>query len=166
MRSKQKQFTKIYDNQVEKIYRYVFLKTGNVEIAEDITSQVFVKGWRKFKSLGAVENENAYLFKIAKNEIVDHYRKTTKYKIVSVSNVAEISEEVPTLEEEQQVKSEIKIAKDLLTQLKDDYQDVLILRYVDGYEVPEIALMMDKTEANVRVMMHRALKELRDKMSK
>jgi len=164
MKNKQKQFANIYDRQVEKIYRYVFLKTSNVEIAEDITSQVFTKAWKRFKAIDKLDNENGYLFKIAKNEVIDYYRHKEKYKIVSVSVVQELPEAEPSPEQEQAIKAEVKLAKDLLTKLKDDFQDVLILRYVDGYEIAEIALMLDKTEANIRVMIHRALKELRSKM--
>ena len=166
MQNKQKQYTRIYDEHVERIYRFICLKVGSVEIAEDITSQVFVKCWKRFKEGLKIDNESAYLFKVARTEVADHYRKSSKYKIISTSAVQEIPSQAKSPEEEEEIKWQINKAQGLLAKLKEEYQDILILRYVDGYDIGEIALMLNKTEANVRVIAHRALKALRELMEK
>lgn len=166
MKNKQKQYTKIYDEYVSRIYRFVCLKVGSIEIAEDITSQVFVKCWKRFKEGLKFDNESAYLFRVAKTEVADHYRKASKYKIISTSSAQEIPSQEKSPEEEEDIKWQINKAQGLLAKLKDEYQDILILRYVDGYDIDEIALMLNKTEANVRVTAHRALKALRELMGK
>ena len=60
----------------------------------------------------------------------------------------------------------LKDMEQYLGQLKEEYQDVLILRYIDGYSIGEIALMMGKKEGAVRVLLHRALQTLREKMAR
>lgn len=160
-----KKFSKIYNKHIDKLYRFVFLKVSSVEIAEDVTAQVFTKGWRKFKSGAKIDNLSAYLFQIARAEIANHYRQSAKYKIISTEAV-EVIEEGPTIEEEQQIKGQVENMEQYLGQLKEEYQDVLILRYIDGYSIEDIALMMDKKEGTVRVLMHRALQALREKMDK
>ncbi len=163
MADNRKKFSKIYNKHIDKLYRFVFLKVSSTEIAEDVTAQVFTKGWRKFKSGAKIDNVSAYLFQIARAEIANHYRQSAKYKIISTAAV-EVIEEGPTIEEEQQKKGQVEDMEQYLGQLKDEYQDVLILRYIDGYSIGEIALMMDKKEGTVRVLMHRALQALREKM--
>lgn len=163
MENIKKKFAKLYDKNITKIYRYIFLKTSTVETAEDLASQVFVKVWKKLQTGQKIDNEQAYLFQIAKTQIADYYRQKSKYQIISTEAVAVPSQDTG-LEEGQQLKWEISQAQDLLGQLKEDYQDILILRYIDGYNTSEIALMLNKTEANTRVLLHRALKALREKI--
>ena len=164
MKNKQKQYSKIYDEHVERIYRFICLKVGSVEMAEDITSQVFIKCWKRFKDGLKFDNESAYLFKVARAEVANHYRKNSKYKIISTSSAQEIPSPAKSPEEEEEIKWQVNKAQGLLAKLKEEYQDILILRYIDGYDIDEIALMLNKTEANVRVMAHRALKALRELM--
>jgi RNA polymerase sigma factor (sigma-70 family) len=151
-----KKFAKIYDKHIDKIYRFVFLKTGTKEIAEDITSQVFTKGWRKFKLQGKdIENMQAYLFQIARAEVANHYRETGKFQIISAESI-----------EIQDTKTDLasQDIKDLLKGVDDELQDIIIWHYVEGMGFKEIGNLLNKPEGTVRVMAHRALKELREKM--
>ncbi|MFH0740173.1 MAG: sigma-70 family RNA polymerase sigma factor [bacterium] len=153
-----KKFAKIYDKHIDKIYRFIFLKTGAKEVAEDITSQVFTKGWRKFKLQGAdINNMSAYLFQIARAEVANHYREASKFQIVS----AEAVEIVDTKND--LVGQDIK---DVLRGVDDELQDIIIWHYVEGMSFKEIGKLLNKPEGTVRVMAHRALKELREKMAK
>ncbi|MBZ9572633.1 sigma-70 family RNA polymerase sigma factor [Patescibacteria group bacterium] len=164
MRSPRKKFAKIYNKYIDKIYRFVFLKVESQEIAEDLTSLVFTKGWRKFKKGEKIENPSAYLYQIARAEIANHHRGKAKFKIISAES-AQIADTNPSLEENQQLQSELEILKKSLTELRDDYQNVIIWRYLDGLSIKSIAQIMEKPKGTVRVMIHRALKELRGKMS-
>ncbi len=164
MGNPKKKFAKLYDKYVEKIYRYVFLKVGNSETAEDLTSQVFTKAWNKFKRPNKnIENPTAYLYQIARAEIANYYRGARKFKIISTETI-QVADPQPTLEETQQFRSDIIELKNCLAKLSNDYQDVIIWRYIDGYSTKEIAKILKKPENTVRVLLHRALKELRGKM--
>jgi len=163
-KSQEKQFEKIYDNYIDKIYRFVFLKVDSEEAAQDVTAQVFTKGWRKFKSGTRIKNVSAYLYQIARAEVANYYRGSRKYQIVSVESVQVVDTEQDI--EKQQIKgSDIAEVKKLLGQLDEDSQNVLIWRYLDGYSNKEIAGMLGKSEGAVRVMIHRALAQLREKVA-
>ena len=164
--SENKKFAKIYDKHIDKIYRFIFLKTGTKEVAEDITSQVFTKGWRKFKLQGKdIENMSAYLFQIARAEVANHYREASKFQIISAGAV-EIIDEHLNPEEAQETYLASKDSQKALRELEDDLQNILIWHYVEGMSFKEIGGLLSRPEGTVRVMAHRALKELREKMEK
>lgn len=163
MADTRKKFAKLYDKYVEKIYRFVFLKVSSQEVAEDLTSQVFTKGWKRFKKREKIANPSAYLYQIARAEIANHHREKAKFPIVQAT-ADQVIDPNPPSQENQELQSDLKILKKVLAELKDDYQNVVIWRYLDGLSVGEIARMMERPEGTVRVMVHRALKELREKM--
>ena len=162
--SKKRRFEKIYNSQVDRIYRFVFLKVATKEIAEDLTAQVFTKGWERFRTGGKIRNPSAYLFQIARSQVADFYRTDSKYQIIS-TEVHLVVDPSLSAEQEQQKQLDLSALQKCLGQMPDNYQDVLILRYVNNCSHKEIAKVMDKTEGAVRVLAHRALKDLREKMT-
>lgn len=169
MGNPKKKFSKLYDKYVDKIYRFVFLKVESQEAAEDVTSQVFSKGWSRFKKTGrkaeAIENPSAYLFQIARAEIANHHRKRAKFQTIQATT-EQIADPELNLEEKSKLDSDFAAVKNCLAKLSTDYQDVLIWRYIDGYSNKEIAEILGKSRGAVRVMIHRALKELRATINK
>lgn len=159
---KEKQFGDIYDNHIDKIYRFVFLKVDSEHAAQDVTAQVFTKGWKKFKSGARIDNISAYLYQIARAEIANYYRGAHKYRVVSVDTTTIIDTE-QDIEKQQIINADITTAKKLLGQLDTEAQNVLIWKYLDGYSNKEIAKLTGKTEGAVRVMTHRALAQLKEK---
>ncbi len=160
-----KKFAKIYDKHIDKIYRFIFFKTGSKELAEDLTSQVFTKGWKKFKLQGAeIKNMSAYLFQIARAEVANHYRETSKFQIVSAESV-EIVDEREGLEASQDIQLIGQDIQKALGQLEEESQNILIWHYVEGLSFKEIGEFLNRPEGTVRVMAHRALKELKEAMT-
>lgn len=156
-------FTEIYDQYVDKVFRFIFLKVSSQEISQDLCSEVFLRYWKSLNLGTQIENPRAFLYQIARNLVIDHYREKDRAKLVSLEN---IKIEAPNIDLEKQTDlvSEINQVEKGLRQLKQDYQDVLIWHYLDDLSVSEIAEMMNKAENAVRVTIHRALKELRRKL--
>ncbi len=168
MGNPKKKFAKLYDKYVNKIYRFISLKVGSQETAEDLTSQVFTKGWRRFRESQDIKNPSAYLYQIARAEISNHYRRGAKFQIISTEanpiTDSQLTDPQPTAEESFKLQSDIEIMRASLSQLNDDYQNIIIWRYLDGFSFKQIGQIMERPEGTVRVMVHRALKELREKM--
>jgi len=169
MPNPQKEFSKIYDKYIEKIYRFVYLKVNSEEIAQDLCSETFLKGWESFKKASNpkvrnIENPQAFLYKIARNLVTDYYREKGRTKIVS-ADLAPIIDPQLGLEERVALNSDFEQIKAVLVNLKDDYQNVIVWRYLDELSMPEIAKIMDKSEEACRVTLHRALKSLRGKLN-
>ncbi len=164
MPNPKKVFSIIYDQYVDKIYRFIFLKVNSQEIAEDLTSETFLKGWGAFKNPNDIKNPPSFLYKIARNLVIDYYRQKDQKKTISVDDLR-ITDPRSNLEEKAILNSDLSIVKEALGNLKEDYQTVIIWHYLDDLTIPEIAKVLQKSEEATRVMLHRALKELKGKLS-
>lgn len=160
----QKEFSKIYDQYIDQIYRFVFIKVNSQEIAEDLASETFLRGWESFKkNHNGIDNPRAFLYQIARNLIIDHYREKGRAQLISVDTVP-IVDPCPNLEEVTQIKSDFDLIKSALVNLNEDYQECIIWHYIDDLSIPEIARITNKSEGAVRVMLHRALKALKEEI--
>lgn len=164
MNHSQKEFGKIYDKFVEKIYRFIFLKVSSQDVSEDLTSETFLRCWEKYRDSNSnIDNMQAFLYRIAKNLVVDHYREKGKIQFVSTDFLA-IPEEKIDLKEKIENSSDLAEIRTALKDINEDYQDIIIWHYVDDLSVPEIAAMTNKSEGAVRVMLSRALSDLRNNL--
>jgi len=180
------QFGHIYDKYIEKIYRFVYLKVNSQEIAEDITSNVFLRGWEAYKTKSEIrlnstelqraklsgsnpksetkleiQNIGAFLYQIARNAVVDYYREKGRTKVVSTEVSPQMAQPGKDLQEKAIINADFAVVKSAIHGLKKDYQDIIIWHYVDDIPVPEIAKTLNKPAGTVRVMLHRGLKELK-----
>ncbi len=172
LKSKDKQaFIKAYDLYIDKIYRFVYFKVSSKEEAEDLTSAVFLKTWNYIQEGNLINYQTlrSLVYKIARNLIIDHYRKTSHQENISIdSSVSEAN----LIDDKQDLKKQAEIASDMalveakLTKLKDEYREVVVLRFINELSITEIADILDKSKGNVRVMVYRALKALRELTSK
>lgn len=159
-----KAYSDIYDKYINKIYRFVFLKVKSAEIAEDLTSEVFMRGWESFKEKeNKIENIQAFLYQIARNLLADHYRQAAKVQLVSVEYTS-ISDPGQDLEAKSLIQSDMEQVKAALPKLKEEYREVLIWYYLDELKVPEIAKILNKSEPTCRVLIHRALNALKNEL--
>jgi len=171
MRNPRKKFSKIYDQYINKIYRFIFLKVNSQDIANDLCSETFLKGWEAFKNQKSksknqkpIENPQAFLYQIARNLVIDHYREKGRTQFVSADYVP-IEDPNPGLEEKSFLNSDIDTIRLSLVNLKEEYQEIIIWHYIDDLSIAEIAKMLNKPEGTIRVMLHRALKALKEKLS-
>ena len=155
------QFGHIYDQYIDKIYRFVYLKVNSQEIAEDITSKVFLKGWETYKTNLEIQNVGAFLYQIARNAVIDHYREKGRTKVVSTEVSSQIAQPGKDLQEKAIISADFADVKAAIQGLKKDYQDIIIWHYVDDMPVPEIAKTLNKPAGTIRVMLHRGLKDLK-----
>lgn len=152
-------FAILYENYAESIYRFFCAHLEFDEDAEDLTIDVFVRTWQ---SLPTYNDRGlpfqAFLFKVARNILVDHFRqKKDSYQLTE--DFIDMNRKSP--EEQAVVNSErIKIQK-ILGRMHKDYGLVLILRFFSGLNSQEIAHVMARSEAAIRVMQFRALQALK-----
>jgi RNA polymerase sigma-70 factor (ECF subfamily) len=165
MPNQRKKFSKIFDKHISKIYRFVYLKVDSQETAQDICSETFLRCWKAYKvKNNKIENHTAFLYQIARNLIIDFYRKRDKTKTISIENYMEQSDSKINIEEKALLESDFNQIKTALLDLKDDYQNVIIWHYLDDLPIPECAKLLDRTEDAARVLLHRALTALREKV--
>jgi RNA polymerase sigma-70 factor (ECF subfamily) len=158
--SKKKKFSKIFDKFFEKIYRFCYLKTDSQETAKDLAQEVFLKYWEKIEE---VENPQAFLYKVARDLVYDFYRKSKSRQILPLEEA--LISDCQNLEEKIIRDLEFERIKKAILLLKPEYQDVLIMHYVEGIPLKEIAKILGKKEGTLRVLLFRALKALKEKLS-
>jgi RNA polymerase sigma-70 factor (ECF subfamily) len=159
---RKEQFSRIYDEYIQKIYRFVYLKVNSQEVAEDITSKAFTKAWESYNRDNCqIGNLSAFLYKIASNLVVDHYRQKGRTKTVSSEALPELASKDDSLESQAILSADINSVKKALSKLKKEHQDVIIWHYLNDMPIKEIAQLIDKPEGTVRVILHRGLKELK-----
>jgi len=163
--SKKRKFGKLYDKHIDEIYRFVFLKVSTREVAQDITSETFRKGWEAYKQNPEMENPRAYLYRIARNLVIDHYR-TKKQHVSDQEIIDELEDESKDLQERAAEHKDMAMVKKAMEKLKDDYQDIIIYKYLEEMTNSEIARITGKSEGAVRVTAHRAINALEKEIEK
>ncbi len=158
------QFSLIYDQYIEKIYRFVYLKVNSQEIAEDLSSKVFLKGWEAYQKGQEIKNPGAFLYQIARNMVIDHYREKGRAKVISTDYVPQIVDVKTDIYEKAVFNADIEAIKSAIQNIKKDYQDVIIWHYLEDMSAEKIAEFLDKPVGTVRVMIHRGLKYLKDEL--
>jgi RNA polymerase sigma-70 factor (ECF subfamily) len=155
-------FGELYDIYAPKLFRFIRLKVGSQVLAEDLSSESFLRIWEYFKDAEREIEETfqALLYKIAHNLIADYYKRKSSQEIL-------INDDFNVFIEGQIAPSEVSLKEDTeeihraLVGMKEEYQNVILWYYVDELPVLEIAKLMDKSEGAIRVLIHRALTSLK-----
>jgi len=160
-RGEREAFGALYDRYLPAIYRFILLKVGSEPDAQDICHQVFLNAWQnigRFRLQG--HPFSSWLYKIARNAVIDHWR--TKKTNVDITLVSEnlLSEE-PAVSEAVDKELNLKLVWSALRCLDENHQSLLIMKFVDELSNKEIAEILGKSEGAVRVIQHRALKQLK-----
>ena len=152
-------FGTMYEANAPLIHRFMFWRTKDQMLADDLTSTVFEKAWRSRSSFkgGSVK---AWLYKIAHNTLIDHWRKR-KELVVEDITVFQVEDETLNLDKELDQELVIAQLQVALSKLPTDMQTLLKLRFVEGLSCRDVATKLNLSEANVRVIQYRALQKLR-----
>lgn len=159
-------FGRLYEYFLGEIYHFVLYKIGNTNIAEDITEETFLNTWlslpRVYKKDGKIENLRAWLYRTARNKVIDYYRKKKPVEIKE--KLIPINKPSPEAITEQHALSE-RLKKSVLA-LDPDFQEIIILRFINQLSHKETAHIMDISENYSRVLQYRALKKLKEILEK
>lgn len=159
-------FGDIYDAYVTPIYRFIYFKVSSAEQAEDLTSETFLKAWRYLTDKRDVQSLQAMLYNIARSVVIDYYRASSQERgNASLDDVPESfldDKKSARLLQEIDTNFETTRVLETLRGLKDEYREIVILKYFDELSTGEIAKILGKTASNVRTTLHRATKSLAD----
>lgn len=158
-------FGSLYDRYVTKIYQYIYYKVGSGSEAEDLTAHVFLRAWEAIGSYEWREHPfSAWLFRIARNLVVDYHR--ARRETVSLEGSDGRTEVQPSDEELPDHSLQALFTSEQLRQavvkLTDEQQEVIVLRFIEGYSTAEIAAIMGKREGAIRGLQFRGLAALRE----
>lgn len=154
-------FGKIYDALIDRVYRFVYFRTGAREEAEDLTEEIFLKAYKNIRSF---EKRNcpfeAWIFRIARNAIIDHYR--TKKNHIKLDQVYDLEDDQQQPQEDAENQILYRAVLRQIYKLPDRYQEIIILRFIEGKKTEEIGFILQKPAPHVRVLQSRAIKLLKN----
>jgi RNA polymerase sigma-70 factor (ECF subfamily) len=158
-------FAELYRRYADSIYRYALSRGQPPADAEDVVSTVFL---RAYQSLPGYRERgwpfSAFLYRIARNTLVDLYRRDRRE--VSDDGAQDRSETEPEGEVDDQIarRAQLDAVRQALADLPEDYQEVIRLRLLLELPTATVAAWMGRREGAARVLLHRALRALRERM--
>ena len=159
-------FAQLYEAHLSRVYRHIRYRVGDPDLAEDITSQVFLRAWQAIDRYRPVDGRPfmAWLFTIANNLIIDHHRKAKR----ELSGIEPERHTAQTADPEeaaigQDLNDQIRAA---IGRLKPEYQLIVSLRLVEDMDYEDIARILNKKPGALRVTLFRALNALREDLAR
>ena len=169
-------FAELYSAYFTPLYRYLYFRVQDKADADDLTQEVFLKAYASFKnflpmvnttdtvpSANTAKSPLPYFYTIARNRLIDHYRKKK-----SVTLEDEVMQAIPdttdSLEEAAAKNQEYEHIRKRITELPPDQQDALVLRFINGLSTEEVAKVLGKKEDAVRQLQSRGLRALKKKL--
>ena len=157
-------YGELYERYLKEIYRYAYFRLGDQTEAEDITANTFMKTWeylpRIYKRDASIYNFRNWLYRVAKNLIIDYYRKK---KPLPLHDYYLEDHDSTIKDAEQDIQSRL-LTKAILA-LSPDYQQIIILRFINQLNHQEAAKIMGRSTGQTRILQYRALKKLREILS-
>jgi RNA polymerase sigma factor (sigma-70 family) len=161
----QNQFIRLYNGESDSIYRFCLFRTSDKEVAADLMQDTFMRFWDTLVREGKkVQNEKALLFTIARNSIIDWYRKkkTVSLESLTEKSGAEAETFMDTADRgDIETTHEAKFLMEKIGQIDPLFQQSVYLRFVEGLGPKEIAGIIGESANVVSVRIHRGLQQLR-----
>ncbi|MFH1207095.1 MAG: sigma-70 family RNA polymerase sigma factor [Patescibacteria group bacterium] len=154
----------LYERYLSPLYRYCYAQCGHRETAEDLTSDVFMKMARRIGSFRGQSSFKNWLYAIAKRTVADYWRQHYRHPLIPLEDYHQNARAMPPLtgtdqEIELLASANESHVKKILSSLPANYRQVLACRFLNNLTIAETAAALHETEANVKVLQHRALKK-------
>ncbi|GIV75706.1 MAG: DNA-directed RNA polymerase sigma-70 factor [Litorilinea sp.] len=148
----------------DRVFRYLLARVGDADLAEEVTSQVFLRLIEKIDMYRIGPRDNvaifsAWLYRMAYNKLIDVYRQERRLHRVALEKAAHVT--TSHLLERVHARLDFEWLLEKLQLLNEQQREVLVLRFVEELSIAETAQVMQKSEGAVKALQHRALETLR-----
>lgn len=157
---KEQFFSQIYDEHIDKVYRFVFFKVNNEALAQDITSETFTRLWKEISFDKEVKSPSGFLFRVAKNLIIDHYRTKDQNPVI-LDNPENILDKSQDLAGQAVQNDDMRMVTAALGQLSEDCRIAVSMYYIEQQPYSEVAKALNKSQGATRVLVSRGMKQLK-----
>lgn len=156
----EEQCIKAYEELARPLFRYCYYRIGDQERANDLVQEIFCRFWKYMVAGHEIKNAKAFLYRIANNITIDEIRKK---KIFSLNQMMEngfpLIDHSKKLGEDYFARNEILEA---IRSLDKRYQDVILMKYIQGFSNKEISLAFNETVNNIYIRIHRGFRKVRE----
>lgn len=152
----------LYDRYEAKIFNYIYRRTGDETLAEDLTAQVFLKMLEAIRDRKAWRSSfSGWLYRIAHNLVIDHYRRKGRQGTVDIEEAAPVASQEAPIDTAVEQSLDIERLRAAIRRLTDEQAEVVSLRFLEGYSISEVAKLMDRSEGAIKALQYRAVATLR-----
>jgi len=156
-------FSELYQRYLPGVYRYHLARTGQVQEAEDLTAQTFLTAWEAIGNFRGQGSFAAWLFGIASHKLADHYRRRRPELPLEMAETQHSPDPLP--EEAAVQHLEMQRVTRVLRLLNPERAEALVLVLFGGLSMAEAAQTLGKSEAAVKMLIHRGLIELKERLA-
>lgn len=160
-KSSEKDFMAAYDANADALFKHIFFRVHDRELAKDLLQEVFTKVWQYISEGKEVANMRAFLYKSANNIVIDHYRS---HKTGSLDEMHEEGFDVADKRMDSKTSAEVNELLEALSKIPDDYAKVVSMRYVEEMGPSEIAEILGENAGTVSVRINRGVEMLRKEL--
>jgi len=153
-------FETLYSRYLTPIYRYFIIRTSDKTLSEDLAHSVFLKAWGNSDKLNDVDKVLPWLFVIARNTLIDYWRKK-KEMLVDDVELLENAGETGDIGEEHENKRRIEKINSVLIKLSEDQREIILMKFFEGLTNEEICAITKKSSMAIRALQYRALASLK-----
>jgi RNA polymerase sigma-70 factor (ECF subfamily) len=164
-------FAKIIEKYKDKTFNYVYSQINDYDEALDLTQEIFIMTIEALRSFRRESKFSTWFYSIMVNYCKNYRKKNSRYNVIPINNTREDGAyelQIPDLREnpEQEVirKDSLRIIKEEINSLPDDYREILLLRDIEGLSYNEIAEILDISLPNVKVRIHRGREFLKNRL--
>ncbi|MFC5463248.1 RNA polymerase sigma factor SigX [Lederbergia graminis] len=161
-------FQDIYSKYHQDLFQFLFYMVKNREEAEDLVQEVYIRVMNSYDKFEGKSSEKTWLFSIAKNVAIDHFRKQKSWRDRLYDKFdwdrQSIKDTSPLPEDSTILNEEVKMLYKCLDSCSTNHRLVLIMRFINDFSISETAEALNWTESKVKTTQHRAMKALRAKM--
>jgi len=160
-----KAFGLLYEQYLDEIHRFVYYRVSDPSEAEDITESAFLRAWERLPSIyeqgDEIKNFRPWIYRIAQNLVIDFYR--SRKPVHLKEDIIPIDDKSPEEIADREFLSQ-RLAKAIM-ELEPNYQQIIILRFINQLSHKEAALIMNLSHGHTRVLQYRAIKKLQTILS-
>ncbi len=152
-------YLKLYDEQADSVFRFVYFKLLDRDKAEEVAQEAFVRTWEYLQTGKVVDNLRAFVYRVANNIMIDQFRKKRELSLDALREEGFDAGFEPLTEAGLLI--DVEAIRKVIDSLDPKYRDAVLLRHVNGLSVKEIAVILGTNENVASVRIHRGLEKLR-----
>lgn len=159
------QFAAYYEAHMPSIFRYIYARVSDRALAEDLVSEISLKGLEHFESYDETKPFIGWFYGIARNHLIDYFKRMHRYNHVSLDEIEGVLPDDSSPRDDAVNNIERERLHAALGKLPEAKREIVTLHYLSGYSYREIGDMLGKDENTVKVATFRALQDLKQHLT-
>jgi len=156
-------FGQLYDRYVDSVYRFIYFRVNDRALAEDFTSETFLRALRRIGTISYQGRDiGAWFITIARNIVLDHLKSARHRLETTTADTIEGREQAQSTEAAVLDTLQSERLMEAVQQLGDEQRECVMLRFIQGLSVSETASVMGKNDGAIKALQHRAVRKLAD----